>query len=122
MEWSLVVFLIAGMVSLVLLMGIIIFGVKKSSEYKELQKLFGEKDKDLNSTVSELRKALKESKGENAQILERLKNLEAIVTSEAWDSIQSGEDAETTRLHIEVEEQEELNDSDKAARIAKRVR
>ena len=122
MEWSLVVFLIAGMMSLVLLMGIIIFGVKKSSEYKELQKLFGEKDKNLNSTVSELQKALKESKGENAQILERLKNLEAIVTSETWDSIQSGKDAETTRLHIEEEELEELNDSDKAARIAKRVR
>lgn len=122
MEWSLVIFLIAGMVSLVLLMGIIIFGVKKSSEYKELHKLFGEKDKDLNSTVNKLQKALESSEAEKTQILERLKNLEAIVTSEAWDSIQSGEDAETTRLHIEEEEKEELNDSDKAAKIAKRVR
>lgn len=122
MEWSLVIFLIAGMVSLVLLMGIIIFGVKKSSEYKELHKLFGEKDKDLNSTVNKLQKALETSEAEKTQILDRLKNLEAIVTSEAWDSIQSGEDAETTRLHIEEDEPEELTDSDKAARIAKRVR
>lgn len=67
-------------------------------------------------------KALKKSEEEKGKILEHLQNLEAIVTSEAWESIQNGEGAEGTQLHIEEAEPEELNDSDKAAKIAKRVR
>lgn len=122
MEWSLVVFLGMGMVSLLLLMGIIIFGTRKTSEYKELQKTLGKKSNELDSDAKELWKALKKSEVEKDKILERLQNLEAIVTSEAYEAIQSGEESETIKLHLEVEETEDLNDSDKAAKIAKRVR
>lgn len=122
MEWSLVVFLGMGMVSLLILMGIIIFGTRKTSEYKELEKTLGRKAKDHDLNAKELWKALKASEEEKGKILERLQNLEAIVTSEAYESIKSGEDAENIQLHLEDEETEELNDSDKVAKISKRVR
>ena len=112
MEWSTVIFLTAGMVSVVLLMGIIIFGTRKTAEYKELQKTLGKKSSELDSDTKALWKALKASEAEKEEILQRLQNLETIVTSEAWESIQSGEAPET----------EELNDADKAAKMAKRVR
>jgi len=122
MEWSLVVFLGIAMVSLVSFMGILIFGVKKSSEFKELQKMLDRKAKYLDSNTTELWRAFKESEEENGKLLERLKNLEAIVTSEAYEAILSGEEPEKIKLHLEEEETEDLNDSDKAAKIAKRVR
>ncbi len=122
MEWSLVVFLGMGMVSLLLLMGIIIFGTRKTSEYKELQKTLGKKSNELDSDTKALWKALKASESEKEKILERLQNLEAIVTSEAYESIKSGDEPENIRLHLEEEEPMELTDADKAAKIAKRIR
>lgn len=122
MDWSTVIFLSAAMVSLVLLMGIIIFGTRKTSEYKELQKTLGKKASDLDSEAQQLWKALNDSEKEKKKILVRLKNLEAIVTSEAYEAIKSGEETETVKLHLEEEEPQELDDSDKAAKIAKRVR
>tara|TARA_R110000868_G_scaffold37111_14_gene131652 strand:- start:67436 stop:67801 length:366 start_codon:yes stop_codon:yes gene_type:complete len=121
MEWSTVIFLSAAMVSLVTFMGILILGVKKSSEFKEQAKIIDKKAKYLDSDSKELWKALKKSETEKEKIFERLQNLEAIVTSEAYEAIQSGEESETIKLHLE-EESEELKDSDKAAKLAKRVR
>lgn len=122
MEWTTVIFLGMSMVSLLLLMGIIIFGTRKSSEFKELESVLGKKAQELNTDTQEILKALQKSEAEKEQILKRLQNLETIVTSEAWESIQSGEESETVQLHLEVEEPEELEDKDKAAKIAKRVR
>ena len=122
MEWTTVIFLGMAMVSLVLLMGIIIFGTRKSNEMKELEKTIGQKTGELGSNNEELWKALKESEAKNELLVERLQNLEAIVTSEAWDAIKSGEDAQNIHLHLEDEEVDDLEDAEKAARIAKRVR
>ena len=122
MEWSTVIFLSAAMVSLVTFMGILILGVKKSSEFKEQAKIIDKKAKYLDSDTKELWEALKASEAEKAEILQRLQNLEAIVTSDAWESIQSGEESETIKLHLEDEEPQEINDADKAAQMAKRVR
>lgn len=122
MDWTTVVFLGMGMVSTLILMGIIIFGTRKTAEYKELQKTLGKKSSELDSDTKALWKALKASEDEKEKILERLKNLEAIVTSEAYEAIQAGEESDKIQLHLEEEETKELNDSDKAAKIAKRVR
>lgn len=122
MDWSLVVFLGMGMVSFLIFMGIIVVGSRKASEFKELQKSLGKKTIDLDSDTKELWKALEKSEEEKRKILERLKNLEAIVTSEAYEAIKSGNDLDSLRIHLKEETPEELNDSDKAAEIAKRVR
>ena len=122
MDWTTVVFLGMGMVSLLILMSIIIFGTRKTAEYKELQKTLGKKSSELDSDTKALWKALKASESEKEKILERLKNLEAIVTSEAYEAITAGEEQENIQIHLDEEEPEELNDADKAAKIAKRVR
>ena len=122
MEWSTVILLATSMVSLLILMAIIIFGTRKSSEFKELEKEIGSKAGKLDSESKALWKALKESEAEKEKILERLKNLETIVTSEAWDAIQSGEGAEEIRLHLQEETPEEPSDIDKASSMAKKVR
>ena len=122
MEWSTVIFLSAAMVSLVIFMGILILGVKKSSEFKEQAKIIDKKAKYLDSDTKALWKALKASEAEKEEILQRLQNLEAIVTSEAWESIQAGEEPETIKLLLDDEESQELSDADKATQMAKRVR
>ncbi len=122
MDWTTVVFLGMSMVSLLILMGIIIFGTRKTAEYKELQKTLGKKSSELDSDTKALWKALKVSESEKEKILERLQNLEAIVTSEAYEAIQSGEEKEKIQLHLDEEETEEASDADKAAKIAKRMR
>ncbi|MEQ8523551.1 hypothetical protein [Gracilimonas sp.] len=122
MEWSTVIFLGMAMVSLVVLMGVIIFGTRKTSEMKELEKQIRQNAGELGSSNEELRKALKKSEAKNEQLVERLQNLEAIVTSEAWEAIKNGENDHDIRLHLDDEETEDLNDAEKAAKIAKRVR
>ncbi|WP_020403345.1 hypothetical protein [Gracilimonas tropica] len=117
MEWSTVIFLGMGMISLVALMTVIIFGTKKSSEMKALEKMLAEKTKLLNSDTESLRKALQESEAEKEQMLQRIQNLEAIVTSEEWG------ETESPNIQFDSEEDtEELSDADKVANRVKRVR
>lgn len=111
-----------GMVSLVLLMGFIIFGTRKSSEIKDLEQQLGIKARHLMSEADELRLALQKSEEQKEKMLQRLQNLEAIVTSEAWEAITNGEEDEKIQLHLDDEESQELDDADKVARLAKRVR
>ena len=122
MEWPTVIFLGMSMLSLLILMGIIIFGTRKSSEKKDLEKMIAEKAGDLDSNSHELWKALKKSEEEKEQILQRVQNLEAIVTSETWESIKAGEDDDKIQLLIDEVDPKELNDAEKAAKMAKRVR
>lgn len=103
-------------------MAIIIFGNRKTTEYNELEKTLGKKARDLDSDTKALWKALKQSEEEKKQLLKRLENLETIVTSDTWEAVKAGEDQKHIELTLEDEEPEELNDADKAERIAKRVR
>ena len=121
MEWSLVVFLGMSMVSLVVLMGIIIFGTRKTNEYKVLRKTLDKQAKEVDLDAKELLKVLKKSEEEKEKILERLQNLEAIVTSEAWESIQKRVRSRTYSASYRRKRiPEELKDADKAAKMAKR--
>ena len=66
--------------------------------------------------------ALNESKEQQERILSRLQNLEAIVASETWDTIQAGEDEKKIGLLLEDKEENEPTPEEKAKIIAKRVR
>ena len=122
MEWSTVVFLGASMVSLVLLMGIIIFGTRRSNEYKEIEKTLGKKTRDIDSDTKELWIAFKKSEEEREKLVQRLQNLEAIVTSEAWESIQKGDESDHIKIHLQEQETNQVSDIEKAGKLAKRVR
>ena len=122
MEWSTVIFLIFGMFSLVLLMGVIIFGVRKSSEMKDLEKKLEKRDQNLDSVFNKLWEALEESEVEKEKILQRLENIEAIVTSESWETAKDKEREKKVELDLDNVEPEELDDIEKEARSSKRVR
>lgn len=122
MDWTTIIFLGLSIVSTLLLTGIIIIGARRTGEYKEIQENLSMKSSKLDSDTKALRKALQSSEAERKNILERLQNLEAIVTSEAYDAIKSGEEPENVRIYLDEEEPEETSDADKAAKIAKRVR
>lgn len=67
-------------------------------------------------------KALEGNEKQQERILHRLENLETIVTSEAWDAIQAGEDEETIDLYLN-EEEENVPDSEEAVkRMVKRIK
>jgi hypothetical protein len=122
MEWSTVIFLGLGMLSLVAMMGIIIFGTKKSSEMKAIEKMVAKKVRIMDTSANELQKALQESEEEKDQMLQRLQNLEAIVTSEIWESANADNSTNKIELDLNIADDEVLNNELKAANLAKKLR
>lgn len=76
----------------------------------------------LKEDFKEIQKALEVNEKQQERILKRLENLETIVTSEAWDAIQTGEDENTIGLHLKDEEKAELDTEETARRIAKKIK
>ena len=76
----------------------------------------------LRRDFQEVQKTLKSSKIKQERILKRLENLETIVTSEAWDAIQAGEDEKTIGLHLNDEEENMPDTEEAAQRMAKKIR
>lgn len=77
--------------------------------------------------VRALRARLEAHEERHAQIVERLQNLEAIVTSEAWDRLQRADDAELRLLLDDPADglaaaPAEPDDAAKARRLAQRLR
>lgn len=120
MEWTTVVFLGLAMLSLVSLMGIIIFGVKKTSETKALEKMLAQKAKLLENNSEELRKAFEESEEVKKQMIQRIQNLEAIVTSEEWEAKATDEDLGEIQVDLD-DIPDETNESKKAVKTASRA-
>jgi hypothetical protein len=77
----------------------------------------GAKLLDADETITELQATLEKALDEQAHLTRRVENLEAIVTSEAWDALQ-----ENPRLDVPPEPSPELSDEEKAARLARRQR
>lgn len=61
--------------------------------FKSKQKELGTSAHELEKTVRTLEQALEKSEAERRRVVQRLENVEAIVTSEAWDALHGGEDA-----------------------------
>ncbi len=80
-----------------------------ASQVREV--LRDEMDEAANATPAELQRAI-----------ERLENLEAIVTSQSWDVLQGGAEAKEQELLPGEEIRDPLSDTEKAKRLARRVR
>ena len=70
------------------------------------------REKDLDAVLAELR-------DRQAEIVERIENLEAIVTSEAWDALV--EERPVPPVSLDVPEPEPESAAAQAARLAKRL-
>ncbi len=71
-----------------------------------------------DETILDLKQQLDEAQARQANLVARVENLEAIVTSEAWDAFQAGRLSEGPPALPEAEP----TDEEKAARLARRQR
>lgn len=111
-----------GSLTTLALFGMIFYGIKNRKYMESLGENLDESTTVLKGDFKEIRRALEGNEKQQERILNRLQNLETIVTSEAWDAIQAGEDENTIGLHLNDEE-EELPDAEEAARrIARKIK
>ena len=82
---------------------------------------------DLQDSTSTMQRSIEAQSGNVQEVLssqekliERIQHLEAIVTSEAWDTM-AAEKKDRIADHVLQLEDEEVSDEDRAAHMAKRV-
>jgi hypothetical protein len=111
-----------GSLTALVLFGMIFYGIKNRKFMESLGENLDESTTVLKGDFKEIRRALEGNEKQQDRILKRLQNLETIVTSEAWDAIQAGEDENTIGLHLN-DDDEELPDAEEAARrIARKIK
>lgn len=104
------------------LFGMIFYGIKNRKYMESLGENLDESTTVLKGDFKEIRRALEGNEKKQERILKRLENLETIVTSEAWDAIQAGEDENTIALHLNDEEEDLPDTEETARRIAKKIK
>ncbi len=83
--------------------GILFGAFKEWLNFKEKQLQLGESTEHLESRVDELLKALESSESDKRALLNRLQNLETIVTSQVWDVLHDEQmPAEIKKLEIDA--------------------
>lgn len=117
--WMLV--LAFSLITALLLFGMITYGARNRDRIQVIQQDLDTSSTTLQGNVCDLMRVLEQSRAQQEQIVRRLENLEAIVTSEAWDALQAGEDAEQIKVLLEEGELEEPSAEEKARRIARRL-
>ncbi len=91
-------------------------------KFKSKQEKLGTSAHELETTVQRLEKALEASETEREGVERRLQNLEAIVTSEAWDTLHDKAPSHTPLLEELPSEPSEAAPTQQAERLARRVR
>ena len=105
------------------------FGIgSKAWEERKVQELVLAQQRGLDASQvrallrEELYDASKASPAELSSVIERLENIETIVTSQAWDNLQERTQGKENILLPADEDEDELSDTIKAERMARRVR
>jgi peptidoglycan hydrolase CwlO-like protein len=100
--------------------------VKEIMQFRSRQERLGTSTHELEETVVELREALDASEKERERLTERVQNLETIVTSQAWDTLQEKpeqralEDGQRASAGDE-EPPPQAGDPEKTEQLARRV-
>ena len=112
---------------LIPLAGILAGTFKEWLKFKEKQNQLGNSTANLEDNVAELTKSLEKSEQNRKVLIERIQNLETIVTSQNWDLLdpQSAINTPTSRILeerdlIDVPEAEPTT-REKTARLARRL-
>jgi hypothetical protein len=97
---------------------IIMGGWSEWLKFKEKQIKLGASAESLESEFEKMSARLEK---QNATLIERVKNLEAIVTSPDWDQLTDSPALQAAAPRLEIESQEPT-DADEATRIARKIR
>lgn len=120
LSWILIFF---SLVITGLIFGLMALGVRNRRDVKEMGDSLDSKAASMDASARALLEELKDNKEQQSAILERLKNLETIVTSEMWDVIQKNEVPESVDHLLEInEDPTDITNEEKVKNIAKKVR
>jgi predicted PurR-regulated permease PerM len=122
LSWIIILLLTMGAFTSLILFGMIYFGAKNNKQMNALGDTLNSSNSEMKNNLQQAVKTLETQTDQQQKILSRLKNLETIVTSEAWDAIKKGEDSEHVNLLLHDEELTEITSEEKAENIAKRIK
>lgn len=105
---------------LIPLAGIALAGFAEWLKFKRHTTSLGESTLELSASVEALKQEIEELRQERVRLVQRIQNLEAIVTSEAWETLESDPELSKSKL-LELPDETE-NDEAKAERLARRLR
>lgn len=107
---------------LIPLAGIALAGFSEWLKFKRQTAQLGNSAVELEGVVESLRTEVEDLLEERRALEQRIRNLETIVTSEAWETM--GKDRELTqaKLPLELPDPEEDDDARQIERIARRLR
>ncbi|MDZ7773154.1 MAG: hypothetical protein U5K31_10530 [Balneolaceae bacterium] len=117
-----IVVLATGILTAGLLFGMIYYGMKNQRKLQKMESHLGSSSARLQERTDQLVDYLEQNREQQDQIVQRLQNLETIVTSEAWDAIQSGEDLSEQPYLLKDVEPEQPDPSEKVERMARRTK
>jgi hypothetical protein len=122
MDWTTILILTLGSITTLILFSLFYFGAKNNKRMTELDDSLNLSSTETKQDLNKILKFLDSNKERQDRILDRLQNLETIVTSEAWEAIKEGKDSEHVKLLLQEEEVDEISNEDKAKNIAKRIK
>jgi hypothetical protein len=103
--------------------GISLGGFKEWLKFKSRQDKLGASTHELEETVSTLQAALESTEARNERLVERVQNIETIVTSADWDLLYEGAGpAALGEGNAAQREGEEASGADQTQRLARRLR
>ena len=114
--------LIIGSITSLILFSMIYFGVRNNKQMNELDKNMNSSTSEMTNNLKKVLESLESNKEQQNKIIERLQNLETIVTSEAWVAINDENDAKNLEIFLENENTDEISTEEKAQNLAKRIK
>ena len=107
---------------LIPLAGIALAGFSEWLKYKRKTASIDTTTGELEAELSSLQAELDEQREERRRLVQRVQNLEAIVTSEAWETLGHDRELAKAKAPLQLPDADEAADADHVARMARRLK
>ncbi|NND72070.1 MAG: hypothetical protein HKN43_10865 [Rhodothermales bacterium] len=108
---------------LIPIVAILVGGFTEWLKFKEKQLKLGDTTSTLSGNLDHIESQLDATIKNNERLQERVKNLEAIVTTQMWDQVvDGGSQSPANRPELLEIPEEESSDEEKARKLARRMR
>ncbi len=109
--------------ALIPVVAILVGGFTEWLKFKEKQLDLGNTTKSLAGNVDSVAEELEKMRAANDRLAERIKNLETIVTTQAWDDVVEKLPAsQTSSRHIDLPDDDPYQDEERARILARRLK
>ena len=108
---------------------ILVGGFTEWLKFKEKTRQLGSSTEELEGTVKSLTETLQKSEAQQQALIQRIQNLEAIVTTQTWDALHDNalptpeKERRLASARVLLDEpDDEPSDAEKTARLARRLK